>query len=265
MAIGQNWKNWILECLLKKVSPETIVTTMLDKGFVYSDIAACLGSNVPNNFRPEFDDTFYQKVADAPIWHLAQAEHLCTSPVQLLRIDNFLSHAECQHLITLSKSRLRPSTIAAKSGYEGYRTSSTCDLPYLNDDTAERIDQRIVDTVGQKVGTNEVIQAQHYAVGQQFKAHTDYFQPGAKEYDDFCQVMGQRTWTVMVYLNDECQGGETEFVRLGLKIKPKTGTALAWNNLLPNGAVNPDTLHHAHPVRSGEKVVITKWFRHRNA
>ena len=36
-----------------------------------------------------------------------------------------------------------------------------------------------------------------------------------------------------------------------------------WNNALPDGTVNDDTLHAATPVERGVKYVITKWFRTR--
>ena len=47
--------------------------------------------------------------------------------------------------------------------------------------------------------------------------------------------MGQRTWTTMIYLNDVEEGGETYFKYLNLKIKPKKGLLIGWNNLYING------------------------------
>ena len=45
------------------------------------------------------------------------------------------------------------------------------------------------------------MQGQRYEVGQEFKAHTDYFEPSGADFAKFCAVAGQRTWTVMIYLN----------------------------------------------------------------
>jgi prolyl 4-hydroxylase len=73
--------------------------------------------------------------------------------------------------------------------------------------------------------------------------------------------MGQRTWTTMIYLNDVEEGGETYFKRLNRKFKPKEGTVVFWSNLHQNGKVNPKTLHEALPPISGNKYVITKWWR----
>jgi prolyl 4-hydroxylase len=37
--------------------------------------------------------------------------------------------------------------------------------------------------------------------------------------------------------------------------------ALLWNNLLPDGSPNKETMHAGEPVTSGHKIIITKWFR----
>jgi prolyl 4-hydroxylase len=105
------------------------------------------------------------------------------------------------------------------------------------------------------------MQGQRYALGQYYKQHCDYFKPLTKEYKTYCEWMGQRTWTFMIYLNDVEEGGETYFKHLKLKIKPEQGTAVIWNNLYRNGLPNPKTLHEALPPVSGKKYIITKWFR----
>ena len=68
----------------------------------------------------------------------------------------------------------------------------------------------------------------------------------------------------MVYLNEVEAGGETVFPRLGVTLKPRTGTLLLWNNLSVDGEVNPWTIHHAMPVLEGSKYVITLWFREKS-
>jgi len=71
----------------------------------------------------------------------------------------------------------------------------------------------------------------------------------------------QRTWTVMIYLNNVSRGGQTCFNKLERCFTPVRGLALAWNNLMADGTPNPFTLHEAMPVQEGTKWVITKWFR----
>ncbi|NJN20584.1 MAG: hypothetical protein HC812_04495 [Leptolyngbya sp. RL_3_1] len=67
----------------------------------------------------------------------------------------------------------------------------------------------------------------------------------------------------MVYLNDTQQGGETTFQKLGQTFRPTRGQGIIWHSLNPDGSPNPNTLHQAKPVQSGEKTIITKWFRER--
>jgi prolyl 4-hydroxylase len=111
------------------------------------------------------------------------------------------------------------------------------------------------------VGYSEGIQAQRYDVGQQFKPHWDYFEPGTKEYLRFAGTRGNRTWTFMVYLNEGMEGGGTRFTELGHTFQPKTGLAVLWNNLKSDGTPNTFTKHSGEPVLSGHKIIITKWFR----
>nr|WP_239059348.1 2OG-Fe(II) oxygenase [Alteromonas hispanica] len=115
--------------------------------------------------------------------------------------------------------------------------------------------------MGKVHDTSEPIQAQHYDIDQEFKQHTDYFEPGSSEYSKFAGRRGQRSWTCMVYLNTVERGGDTEFLHLKKRFSPKQGDVLVWCNVDKNGIVNPKSLHQAHPVEAGEKYVITQWCR----
>ena len=97
--------------------------------------------------------------------------------------------------------------------------------------------------------------------GQEFKPHTDTFEPGGADFFAHCAEQGQRTWTAMLYLNEPEDGGATRFKAIGKTIQPETGKLLAWNNLLPDGSPNAATLHQGMKVRRGTKYIITKWFR----
>jgi len=123
------------------------------------------------------------------------------------------------------------------------------------------LDQRFAALFGVDPALAEPLQGQRYDPGQYFKAHTDWFTPGTAEFEEHTRVGGQRTWTLMVYLNAVELGGETLFERVGRAFTPVPGLALAWNNLHADGSPNHATLHEAMPVERGRKYVITKWFR----
>jgi prolyl 4-hydroxylase len=172
----------------------------------------------------------------------------------------FLSPEMCNALIERIDARRRPSTVSDFNGDAAYRTSETCDLDPTDPVVAD-LETRILDFTGLDGRFGEPLQGQRYAVGQEFKQHTDYFEPSGVDYDRYCSVAGQRTWTVMLYLNLPEAGGATRFKAIDKIVQPETGKLVAWNNRRPDGTPNPATLHQGMKVRSGVKYVITKWFR----
>lgn len=175
---------------------------------------------------------------------------------------DFLSAEECIGLIERIERDRRPSTIADANGDGYFRTSDTCDLS-AQDPFVAAIDRKISAYAGIDSLYGEPIQGQRYAAGQEFKAHTDYFEPDGADYATYCSVAGNRTWTFMIYLNTPEAGGATRFTKVGKTIQPETGKLLGWNNRLPDGRPNPASIHHGMKVRSGVKNIITKWYRER--
>ena len=182
--------------------------------------------------------------------------------LDLFICKRFLDEATCAAIIERIDARRRPSTIADDSGIANYRTSETCDLD-SNDPVIGDVDRRICDLLGIPPENGEPIQGQRYAVGQEFKAHTDTFNPGGYDFYVHTEQGGQRTWTAMLYLNEPEEGGATRFKMINKTIHPETGKLLMWKNLRPDGEPNEATLHHGMKVRSGTKYIITKWFRER--
>lgn len=174
----------------------------------------------------------------------------------------FLDAPACAGLIALIDANRRPSTISDPNGDHAFRTSETCDLDG-RDPLVATVEAAIADSTGLRPAYGEPIQGQRYAVGQEFKAHTDYFEPDGVDFHRYCAVAGNRTWTVMIYLNEPEAGGATRFKAAGKTVQPETGKLLAWNNRRPDGSLNPATIHHGMKVRAGVKYVITKWFRER--
>jgi len=172
----------------------------------------------------------------------------------------FIEPEFCEALIQQIDAKRRPSTIADPNGDSAFRTSETCDLD-SNDALTIELKRRIIALTGIDPAHAEPMQGQRYEVGQEFKAHTDYFEPLGADYEKYCSVAGQRTWTVMLYLNQVEAGGVTRFKAIDKMVEPEVGKVLAWNNLRANGTPNPSTLHHAMKVRAGTKYVITQWFR----
>ncbi|MGE0178183.1 MAG: prolyl hydroxylase family protein, partial [Sphingomonas sp.] len=121
--------------------------------------------------------------------------------------------------------------------------------------------------IGQLTGIDpalgETIQGQRYGVGQQFKPHHDFFYSDQAYWEAMEASGGQRTWTAMIFLNTPEEGGQTAFPAAGVKVTPRPGNLLAWNNMDPEGQPNLHSLHQGMPVLAGAKYVITKWYRER--
>lgn len=202
-------------------------------------------------------------ITDSPAQMIAEADGMQRVPhpkVELFQCRDFIPEEMRAELIRLIDKDRRPSTIADANGDDYFRTSETCDL-----DPAEPIvkalEERFTTLNGIDPALGEPCQGQRYDIGQEFKAHTDYFTPGGADFEKFCGESGQRTWTFMIYLNDVEAGGATRFKVIGKTFQPEAGKLLCWNNARPDGSVNPNTLHHGMKVRRGVKYVITKWYR----
>ena len=79
-----------------------------------------------------------------------------------------------------------------------------------------------------------------YSYQQEYKAH----------YDGTTQTA--RAVSVVIYLNDEYEGGEIEFPNFKFKLKPEAGTMIVFPS-------NFAYTHIAHPVDSGIKYAIVTW------
>jgi len=203
--------------------------------------------------------------ADALVAHLIAQPGVQRVPSPKLTLfikRTFIDAATCAALCEAVDATRRPSTLSDTNGDAGFRTSETGDLGQRDPLTID-LNARITALTGLDPVFGEPIQGQRYAVGQEFKAHTDYFEPNGVDYARYCGVAGNRTWTVMIYLNEPEAGGATRFRAIDKIVQPETGKLLAWNNRRPDGTLNPATLHHGMKVRAGTKYVITKWYRER--
>lgn len=183
--------------------------------------------------------------------------------VQLYVYQGFLSLGDCKGLIDKIDAEAVPSTLYKGTEQAGFRTSYSCHLSRW-DPFVSRVEARMSDVLGIENGYAETMQGQRYHVGQEFKAHHDFFHPSQEYWQGERLSGGQRSWTAMIFLNEPNEGGTTEFPHLGLGVRPQTGMMLIWNNMKPDGTLNYKTLHTGTPVKTGVKHIITKWYRQNN-
>jgi len=172
------------------------------------------------------------------------------------------SHDECDFILNNChefKRSLNYSHSEKKSVESDHRTSFT----YTNDTRKfSHHNEKIYQTVKNKfwqfdnftIDNFESVQILRYDVSQEFKPHFDYFY---KPNDD---VYNDRIATMIVYLNDNYEGGETIFPKVNLTIKPVKGSAVFFEYKYVH-EINMKTLHAGLPVISGTKYITTTWIR----
>jgi prolyl 4-hydroxylase len=187
---------------------------------------------------------------------------LPTDKAEIFAVGDFLTPSECQRMMRMIDTVARPSSLYDQDYSSGFRTSYSGDLDGY-DPLVKAISRRIDDLLGINGICGETIQGQRYFPGQEFKAHNDWFYTDQDYWKTERKRGGQRSWTAMGFLNKVDKGGETHFVEVGAKIEPKPGVLLVWNNALPDGSPNDNTLHAGTPVIEGVKYVLTRWYRTR--
>ena len=195
----------------------------------------------------------------------SNAQRIKTDLAEIYTMKEFLDKDFCEKIIKSCQPHFIRSTVSTERGgaISQYRTSSTCKLDLCIPRAAKQIEDKIsIFLQGLTGPEDESLQIQRYRSGQFYREHFDWFAPWSKEYKYFTDTIGQRTWTIMIYLNKVPEGGETKFRYLNQTFKPNSGMAVIWNNLKKDGQPNPYTLHEAKPVLKESKWVLTKWLRH---
>lgn len=178
--------------------------------------------------------------------------------------DNILSAEECDYIIALSKDKYQRSEVGIDTDEELLsegRTSYSAYLPFPEDETLNKIREKIAQQFQLSVDHFEHFQCVAYANGQEYQAHYDTFDPETEFGKKAISNGGQREYTLLVYLNDEFEGGQTYFPHLDVIISPKKGRAVLFKNIDENGTVYKGSYHAGLPVSKGQKYAFNLWIR----
>ncbi|KAI0022357.1 putative prolyl 4-hydroxylase alpha subunit [Xylariomycetidae sp. FL0641] len=193
----------------------------------------------------------------------------------ILSIKNFLSDEEIKKVLELSEGGWEESKIyPAGDAYVDTRVRIS-EMAWVrrSDPVTRRIAERARRLQGWRGGGTviEKMKAQRYGPQGFFTWHEDY---------DGDWTRGNRVTTFMVYLNDDFEGGGTNFPRVprpadprwcgdvilcgddgtdgdgnvGTTFKPLKGAAVFWENMYPNGSFHPAVTHASMPVKRGQKL-----------
>jgi predicted 2-oxoglutarate/Fe(II)-dependent dioxygenase YbiX len=178
----------------------------------------------------------------------------------------FLSRDVCAHLISLATPKLVPARVNDAGGrglkLDAMRTNTGAAFSLIESSVVlQLIRARIARVAGVSASALEPPEVLHYEVGQTYKPHVDFFHPRLPTFAEEMRVKGQRIKTCLVYLNDDLEGGETEFPKLKIKFRGSAGEALVFDNVSAGGTGDLSTVHTGLPPTRGEKWLLSQWIR----
>jgi prolyl 4-hydroxylase len=188
--------------------------------------------------------------SDVPTAHPVSEAPLVLSGARLL------TRSQCDYLREMAAPMLQPSVIVdpqtGRMVPHPVRTSDGAVFGVHSEDlVVNAVNRRIAAFSGTAVAQGEPLQLLRYRPGAEYRPHFDAIGGEAN----------QRILTVIVYLNDDFDGGETAFPRTGFQFKGAAGDAILFRNVLPNGQPDPQMLHAGLPVGHGTKSIATRWIR----
>lgn len=184
-------------------------------------------------------------------------ERVSASP-DLVRFPALFTPAECAWLMAAAGPMLEPASVVdPRSGrltLDPVRTSDVAAFPLALENPAVRaLNRRLAAASSTDVAQGEPLQIISYRPGQQYRPHSDAFD----------RTDNQRILTMLVYLNDDYTGGETQFADGGPVIRGAIGDAILFRNANGAGNADPAARHAGLPVVTGRKLIASRWIRER--
>ena len=186
----------------------------------------------------------------------------------VLSIAGFIPPDICAWLIERSRPKLSRApvydNVSAGPIFQDSRDNSTSAYNFWEVDLAMLlVRERIARATGLPVPGLEPLQVLHYSVGQRFEPHYDWLDATRSGHQPDLARAGQRIATFLIFLNEDFEGGETSMPSIGLEHRGRTGDALFWANVSPDGKPDLNTLHAGRAPTAGEKWVLSQWCRNR--
>ena len=176
----------------------------------------------------------------------------------ITEISNFLSKEECSSLVDLAKKEMPPNKLIKS-------------IPFVinneSNDLIIKIRELIKEKTNLPIKNQEDFLITKYLKDGEYSDHYDSFivkenSMFNKDFFDCCMSHGgQRIYTFVFYLNDDFSGGETEFPKLNIKVKPQTGKVAYWKNIDSEGKTDEYMLHKGSKVLNNEKWVVVIYVR----
>lgn len=180
-------------------------------------------------------------------------------------VDGLLSADECRLLIALSRPVLQPTRAVdlttGKPWALALETVSDVTFAPSAEDLAMRLIQlRLANAAGADFAHSEPLRVHRQESGTEFLPGVHDYLPPDSPLQGRASA-GNRGATVHAFLAAPPAGGALRFPSAGFEVKPRTGMAVIFDNLLADGSPDEASIHTELPVASGEKWVATQWLR----
>lgn len=177
---------------------------------------------------------------------------------EVIEVPLILTDEHCAHLIELARQRMSlPDDESPPSLPTHVKRRSVAFLD--SDATIVDIKQRLASLTGAVVERQERIQVARYGPMEYYAPHRDASGDPGRD----TGPGGNREQTVIVFLNDDFDGGTIHFPEIGQEIVPEKGKAVIVSNLSEDGEPHPLSLYSHDAVLGGEKWVCSQWIRER--
>jgi prolyl 4-hydroxylase len=212
------------------------------------------------------DWTRLRRAVDLAAWLTAPGARIASASPRIAMVEGFAAPEICDWLIGRARPRLSPAKVydhdtgGARS--EGVRTNSECHFSTDESDLLLLFLRARMERVTElPMRAMEATAILHYLPGQEFLPHFDFLDTATPGYAKDVAEHGQRVLTFLLCLNDDYEGGETEFPLLGKRWKGHKGSALFFWNVEPDGMPDRRTAHAGLPPTRGEKWLLSQWIR----
>ena len=205
---------------------------------------------------------------DVQAWRQPPPARQLLDVPRVLTVEQLLPAAICDWIIGQSAPRLvRAEVTDPKTGRTimgSTRTNRVANFGLAETSLLNLLIQtRIAAVLGAPVTMMEAFAVLNYRPGEEASEHHDYLDPAVAAYADDIARLGQRVATALVYLNDDYEGGETDFPELGIRHRGGKGDVLIFLSVDASGAPDPRTLHAGRPPTRGEKWVLSQFIRNK--
>ncbi|TMH73658.1 MAG: hypothetical protein E6H57_01465 [Betaproteobacteria bacterium] len=187
-------------------------------------------------------------------------------------VKSFVSAPVCDWLIRLGKPHLKPAEIFDRQQVglraDKSRSNSAAEIGLARVDMVVAFLRARIAALAElplSALNADACQILHYEIGQQFAPHHDFLDVSFPGHAQDVAARGQRVLTLLIYLNDDYEAGDTAFPVLGRSFKGRKGDALIFWNVTEDGVPDRRTLHAGTAPTRGEKWLFSQWIRVRAA